>query len=242
MAEKTSTVEDHGLDLIQCEKLLGTGEEYDSDHVLKCFQTHVWVKRENEEFDQIQAVVNAKNALIQSFIVAEVRLHGKFKIGDTPFENTCIKCNGTGELYEFHKKSKMITCRTCKGNREVWVKCKTCKGTKKGVDCLDCRGNEKPGYQLDSCKKCQGTGKEVIHPIIPKIKSTTSCKRCKGMGWIEPKEPPPPENPVIPANIGEAIKEGKPLTKKTKQNHEDIKEEATESLIDSEGTDFESQE
>ncbi len=206
--ESTTIGNDQGIDLVECEKLLGTGDEYDVDHVLRCFQTNVWVHQENEELDKIQSVINAKNTLIQSFIVAEVRMNGKFKIGDAPFENSCKKCRGTGELYEFHKKPKMITCRTCKGSRKVWIKCKTCKGVKKGVDCLDCRDNDKPGYQQVSCSKCEGTGKEVIHPIIPKIKSTTPCKRCKGLGWKEPKETPPPDNPVIPQNLGAAIKDG----------------------------------
>ena len=200
------------LDLVKAEKLLGTGEEYDLKHVLTCFQIMVGVKEDNEEFDDIPEIIKAKNEIVQSFISAEIRLNKKFNIKDgIPFENVCRRCSGTGELYEFIKDTKMIKCRVCRGEHEgkVYKECPDCKNADSELECLKCKDSGKKGHILVKCDRCKGTTKEMIHPITDKIKSTTPCKRCKGLGWKTPKEQPPPSNPVISETIGEAIKKGK---------------------------------
>jgi hypothetical protein len=196
MKNASSDVKHERMDLILAEQILGTGPEYNRDHALKCFEAQVWAARENGEEEKIPELIDAKNAICQMLIEDQVNNTGKFNIAPVPFDNPCRSCRGLGERYEFERDPKAITCRQCNGKKEVLIKCPDCKGTTRyerdscTVECMKCKDNEKPGYVMASCLKCSGSGKEVIHPIIGKIKSTTTCRVCNGLGHILPEEAP----------------------------------------------------
>jgi len=96
----------------------------------------------------------------------------------------CRKCE-KGRYKKGSQESGLIInveCRTCHGTAEVLVKCKTCRG-KKFI-------------------------KKMV--LAGKVESTTKCRTCHGKGFMTPEEKKKsePANPLMPSNIGEAIKGG----------------------------------
>ena len=210
--------------IFEFEKLLGVGADYTPEHILKCFEANYWVKKENDELDEIDPFIEAKNQLIQLLVSSQMKAQRYFEI-TSPFENTCIACRGTGELYKFKRKTVKVNCHICAGKKKIKVKCRKCKGTGRfqkrwkggggiNVTCQTCKGK---GEVYIKCVECRGKGK--IPKVVPdhEIKSTTPCKHCEQLGFTSniPKKVKPhkkkkeyrPSNPVLSANLAEKIKE-----------------------------------
>ena len=130
----------------------------------------------------------------------------------SPFDNSCMHCKGTGEIYKFNKKPVFVNCHICASKKKIKVKCPKCKGNGRFLEkwpeggglnlkCTACKGT---GLVYAVCSNCFGKGK--IKKIVPdhSIKSTTPCKYCKELGFIVPKPfkrkkklTPHIKNPVI---------------------------------------------
>jgi hypothetical protein len=210
--------------VLKCQETLGTGKKYDMPHVLTCFETSMWALEENEELTpELKGdLVFAKNILLRHIVINQIKTIGQFKI-ESPFEGTCPKCRGAGEVYKFLRKSKKVKCMKCTdgviildctscgatgrytkeidegdGLLHINVQCRTCKG--KNID-----GKSKKTQVQFKCPTCRGKKQVKKFAIVEEIKSTTPCKYCEGTG-IKPKRPEKVlDNPVRPLTLGVAI-------------------------------------
>ncbi len=206
--------------LAEFEKMLGVGTNYTPEHVLKCFQISYLVKKENDELDQVNSFVDAKNHLLRHLVSSQMKAERYFEI-ISPFKNSCPACRGTGEIYKFRRKTVEVNCHICAGKGKIKVKCPTCKGSGRyqrrwkggggiNVSCKTCKGKKRVPAK---CDECLGTGKKPKSVPDHKIKSTTSCNRCKQLGFIEAKlikstkKERRPTNPVLTENLGSKIKQ-----------------------------------
>jgi len=98
----------------------------------------------------------------------------------------CISCNGTGRYITEPEPDLRIN-----------VECKTCHGAKYHPD------SEKTQI-LTKCKTCKGKRIVKIPVLSPKVKSTTLCRVCSGMGFTKPKAGP--DNPVLTRDLAATIK------------------------------------
>lgn len=173
-----------------------------------------------------KGLIEAKNLLLQQLVSYQMEKQRYFEIV-SPFENSCISCRGTGEIYKFMRKPVFVNCHICAGKKKVTVDCRYCKGSGRHIrrfpggggmnlECIKCEGTGKVRVK---CAECFGKGKKK--KIVPDhhIKSTTPCKHCNELGFILPKPPiqkkkhvtPPIGNPVISdenaAALSQMIKE-----------------------------------
>ncbi len=209
-------------ELEQYEKSIGVGKNYTPESVLKDFDVCYWVKEQNGELDDIKQIIDAKNHLLRHLVSSQMKAQRYFEI-KSPFENSCISCRGTGEIYKFHRKTVKVNCHICAGKKKIKVKCSPCKGTGRfikkwksggGIDvtCKKC-GGKKERYV--KCVECNAKGKKP--KIVPdhEIKSTTPCKHCQQLGFTKniprkkKKVPTPssPSNPVLTQNLAAKIKD-----------------------------------
>jgi len=194
-------------------------EKYSDIELLTHFQNSILPKLEKHETKDLKQMIDAKNLLLRPEIERQVEQNGKFTL-NIPFETSCTSCCGTGERYKFFKKIIEVECKFCdKG--ELIITCPACKGSgryikdtpdlKINVKCKKCnKVNEKTdeilvGKIKVKCRTCRGSGKFSKLVIDSYIKSTTYCKDCRGKGFRY-KKVKEPDNPVIPANIGQEIK------------------------------------
>lgn len=149
--------------------------------------------------------------------IVEINCHicaGKKKV-----KVKCPTCKG------IEKKKVKVECPTCEGSgrfKKRWkgggginVSCKTCKGSG-GIDifCKTCKGKKEV---ISKCSECLGSGKKSKNVPDHRIKSTTPCKRCQQLGFLEDKpmkKKYQPVNPVLTQNLADKIKETMIFTSK----------------------------
>jgi hypothetical protein len=184
-------------ELVEAEKILGIGTNYDMKHALQCFEAARWVKEQNELFEEIETVKEARNLVCQTLVCKQKEKYRFFTI-ESPFEHTCPVCNGPGELYKFIKKTVQVNCHMCGKTGIIKHDCPTCKGTGRfikkwktgggvNVECRRCEGKKKIEVK---CEKCLGNGTLKKEVLTHTLKSTTPCKKCDQLGYIEPKPAP----------------------------------------------------
>lgn len=227
------------MELEEAKKILGSGEELSISHVLKCFDVKYWALNENNELNEkLDTLILSKQTLLRKCVEMEMQTRRFFKIAEqAPFENICSACKGAGEIYKFARGLKAVKCRTCLGQKEVWVKCHSCKGTtiyqptpeSTPVTCRTCRKyyeketdpekREKIKGKIPfKCDKCRGSGERLVLIRTHEIESTTPCKRCNELGFIPPKKKKDHSrskkyvgeatpNPVLSSEIASKIKE-----------------------------------
>ena len=228
---ETSTVK--SLPISEAEKMLGVGKDYDIPHVLQCFDVVHWTKQENEEKDQLPDILLAKNSLLRHLVCLQKKQFRFFTI-KSPFENTCPKCSGAGEIYKFFEKVVDVNCHICGKKGTLKTDCPTCKGTGRfvkrwkgggGVNlkCSKCKGTKKVEVK---CIKCKGEGILKKPVLTHDLKSTTPCKKCKQLGYLleQPKpqkkkkkfrhqkkvvkKTPTPFQPIMDQTLADKIKRG----------------------------------
>ena len=210
--------------LQDAEKILGVGSEYDYVHALKCYETLYQVKQENEEDVDIPAITEAKNVILRHTVESQILENGRFTFDEIPFKAACIHCHGTGELYKLGRKAVEEDCKKCEPDKDGKpsgrrkVKCRNCK------DGRFIKGSHEKGLVINVvCKTCHGTtevlvkcrtcrGKKIFKKMVlsGEVESTTKCRHCHGKGFqteVEQKKSAP-DNPIISANLGQAIKSG----------------------------------
>jgi hypothetical protein len=238
------TNESYVENLVEFEKMLGVGTNYTPEHVLKCFQISYSVKKENGELDQVGPFVDAKNHLLRNLVSSQMKAERYFEV-ISPFENSCSICKGTGEIYKFKRKIVQVNCHICAGKKKVKVKCPSCKGTGRfqkrwkggggiNVSCKTCSGKKTVAAK---CSECLGSGKKSKDVPDHRIKSTTSCKRCQQLGFIENKpikKKYQPVNPVLTKTLADKIKD-QIIESNKPTKYDQINQDA---LIDSEGIPF----
>lgn len=222
--EQIGTKNQPSHDVSHFEKLLGVGTNYTPEYVLNCFDITYQVKEENDELDNFEIYIEAKNLLLQSLVSGQMKDRRYFEIV-APFENTCSVCKGTGETYKFERKSVLVNCHICGGTKYVKteIECEKCHGSGRfvskfkggggiNVSCLKCGGAKKETVK-NICLECEGTGKIRKAVIDHNIKSTTPCKHCKQLGFTKNKPKKQfhkkeikPANPVLTASLAEKIK------------------------------------
>jgi hypothetical protein len=179
------------MELSHAEKIIGVGKDYDMKHALKCFEVVHWAKIENREFNLLANVLGAKNSLMRHLITEQKKRFRFFEI-ESPFDNTCSKCQGSGELYKFFKKSVKVNCHICGGSSNLEDNCPICKGNGRyirrwkqggGVN-LECKRCQGKGKVKVSCRECKGKGQLKKAVLSDELKSTTPCKNCRQLGFI----------------------------------------------------------
>jgi len=210
--EKTTTAT---ISLSDCYELLSVGEETEIEVLLGQFEA-LYRASSQEDPDLIPTLVETKNTILRHIVSSQMEERRYFEI-ISPFENTCRGCRGTGELYRFKRKTVMVNCHVCAGNKKVKVKCPSCNGTGRyikkwktgggiNVTCNTCKGNKEIYIK---CTECRSNGK--VRKIVKdsEIESTTPCKFCNGLGFIDTKIKKPTKlNTVISEDLGKAIKKG----------------------------------
>ena len=236
--QQTELLTPTDLQIIEFQKTLGTGASYSMDHLFQCFEMSIWVKDENSELTKnaLDDLIQAKNILLRQIVLNQIETEGQFKIV-APFDNTCTKCGGSGELYKFKRSSQRVTCMKCKkpddlrdhlislGNSPEQIDgfkvitCPSCDGTsrftknKKDEPCKTCNGkyltkdSESLTQVLRKCETCRGKMKVKKFAINPELKSTTKCRYCSGKGFFIPKPESLPDNPAINSEIADQLKE-----------------------------------
>lgn len=216
--------------VLQCQEKLGTGKEYNMKHVLTCFDLSIWALEENEEMtpEKKKDLIFSKNILLRKIVTNQIKTIGQFKI-ESPFENTCTKCRGAGEVYKFLRKSKKVKCMKCTDGYII-MECSSCDGSGRyvkeidegdgplhiNVECRTCKGKNIDGKSEKTqvkfkCPTCRGRKQVKKFAIVEEIKSTTPCRFCAGTGIRKARPERVPDNPVIPQNLGSVI-----------QNHKEI--------------------
>ena len=184
------------MELGHAEKIIGVGAKYDMKHALKCFEIVHWANIQNHEFELLPMTIQAKNVLMRNLITEQKKKFRFFEV-ESPFENTCPKCKGSGEIFKFFKKSVKVNCHICGGACKVDGPCPICKGSGRfirrwkgggGVD-LECKRCEGEGRVKLNCKECLGKGKIKKAVLSDELKSTTPCKKCRQLGFLV-KDPP----------------------------------------------------
>ena len=179
------------MELGHAEKIIGVGNNYDMKHTLNCFEIVHWAKKENREYDLIPPVIEAKNVIMRNLVIEQKRKFRFFEI-ESPFDNTCPKCKGSGEIYKFFKKSVKVNCHICGGSCKITNTCPKCKGSGRyirkwkgggGVN-LECKKCEGKGKVKVNCLDCKGKGKIKKAVLSDELKSTTPCKKCRQLGFV----------------------------------------------------------
>jgi len=153
---------------------------------LKCKTSSYELQREDEETNEtIIEQISVDNEI--------VLVNGEDKTDDPKYKRLlgrvvedCLSCNGTGRYITEPEPDLRIN-----------VECKTCHGVKYHPD------NEKSQI-LTKCKTCKGKRVVKIPVLSPKVKSTTLCRVCSGMGFIKPAAGP--DNPVLTKDLAATIK------------------------------------
>ena len=232
MTEQVSTTEViESMPIVEAEKMLGVGKKYDIGHVLKCFDVIHWAKEENKETDEIPTIILAKNSLLRNLVSNQKKKYRFFTI-ESPFEKTCNKCKGAGEIYKFIKKTVDVNCHICGKKGTLKQDCPTCKGTGRfikrwkagggvNLECKKCKGTKKVESK---CARCLGKG-TIPKPVLTHVlKSTTPCKKCNQLGYLTQSAPPKkkithkkkkkakrtPFTPVMDQSLADKIKAGIP--------------------------------
>lgn len=143
--------------------------------------------------NEILTLKDDKLDIICQLIVDQVAEHKRFSIPEKPFgEETCPKCNGLGHKILFERELSVRTCLKCEDGKKT-VPCKKCQngrfirdkgGLKINVECKFCHGTK---FREVKCRTCRGSGELRKMVITPKIKSTTPCKHCRELGFIDEK-------------------------------------------------------
>lgn len=214
------------MDLPEALKIVGVGEKYigNMDHILKEYQAMYLVHEENHEIEEkLDDLLIGRNVIIRTNLLTQIYDKGAFMVPENPFENTCKKCHGTGELYLFNRVPKEVNCNRCEDGI-VWVRCRSCKGTtrytskfKEGgginVECKTCKESpeEHKGQVAVKCRVCQGTKIAKIMVLDHTLKSTTPCPACDELGFTIPKQekvhvPQGLDNPVLAGDLAEKLK------------------------------------
>lgn len=134
-----------------------------------------------------------KNDIICQLITDQVSENKRFSVPEQPFgEDTCIKCNGLGIKILFDRELSVRICLKCTDGKKT-IPCKKCQngrfirernGLKINVECKFCHGTK---IRSVKCKTCRGTGELRKMVITPSIRSTTPCKHCRELGFIDEK-------------------------------------------------------
>ena len=208
----------------ECEHLLGLGRKYTPEAVLEAFK----VSYKEIEDDDHGPFLEAKNTLLRHLVTQQMKAKRFFSVM-SPFDDSCIACRGTGEIYKFRQKSVKVNCHICAGKKTVKTDCPSCNGSGRyikrwkggggiNVTCRKCEGSSKVVVQ---CSECRGAGKIKKMVLDHTIKSTTPCKICHELGFTSNKRPKPKKkrkksgtyksgghmsNPVLPFDLANKIK------------------------------------
>ena len=176
-----------------CEVLqVGPKPQMTIGHVLINFSSMIRSDNVPEDLSR-PAFIRAKNLLLHKLIDEQVASMGKFEV-NAPFDEPCPACYGTGEIYKFYRKTVIVDCRCDNGTFDAG-KCWTCKGSGRFIKIdekePDLRYNYKckrcvDGRRIVKCRYCNGRGKQTKF-VIAKIESAKTCFKCRGIGFVLPK-------------------------------------------------------
>lgn len=216
-------------EVIEALQVIGVKDESRALNLISMLQeygTSYWVCDENGELNQhLDDLKHARNIIGRTNLLYQVHNDGSFRLPENPFENTCDKCHGMGELFLFNRVPKDVECNRCEDGK-VWVRCRSCKGTgryqirfKEGgglnVQCRTCKDSpeDHKGQVQVKCRVCKGTQIAKIMVLDASLKSTTPCPVCDELGFILPdkqkeskKKYPGPDNPVLAGDLAEKLK------------------------------------
>lgn len=141
--------------------------------------------------NEICETIDDKNSIICQEIINQVAENKRFEIPEKLFGGeTCPKCSGLGIKILFERELSVRTCLKCEDGKKK-IPCTKCqngrfireKGDLKiNVECKFCHGTKTREVK---CHTCRGTSELRKMVITPQIKSTTPCKHCHELGFID---------------------------------------------------------
>jgi hypothetical protein len=196
--------------------------------ILKFYLIEYNKKKENGNlYKALPKMKKHRNLLIQTNLLTQIHSAGQFLIPGKAYPNSCRRCNGTGELYNFNRTIKPVKCNKCEGG-EVWTKCDKCQGNGKyyieitnergdpeQLNCDKCKKSPKnhKGQTKITCLCCMGTTVAHIQVLHHSLNSTTPCPVCRSLGFILPKKKKTQNipariihNPVLAGDLAEKLK------------------------------------
>lgn len=179
--------------------------EYEIASYLRDFETAVHANVKSKNIKKIRDLKYDKTKELISLIEKMVELHAGFNFeGIVPFEKICTDCKGAGVKFKFFRKLVKVECKFCdkdpetnKANGYRTIPCKPCRGSGqyekvngRKITCTKCEGKGEVTFKCNKCRNEKERGTFTLHPIDSKVKSTTHCKTCEGLGFIPDKPIP----------------------------------------------------
>jgi DnaJ-class molecular chaperone len=187
------------------------GQVVDSESVLKAFsEIHAGV--DESVMDDLFA---ARSALMKFDLQSQVRHTKHFRILAPYGDQTCPRCQGTGEKFRFKVKKVEVNCHLCSKGKKMET-CPQCKGTKQYETddkiIAKCRKCNDYGQVEVKCSNCNNgiVERRVMQPII---ESSNLCTKCGGLGYIDETAPELTkpdksiDNPAIPSEMAGKLSE-----------------------------------
>ncbi len=177
--------------LPEAQRILGSGETLDSKHLVKCYQTALWVANENEELTALKETELAVAWRIanQQNVIQQINEDGKFvldiQFNDLEGARTCEACKGAGERFKFVKKPIQVGCLKCKdvlinlNGKDLIIELDTITYAGKDVS-TDPKYKRFLGKIVEECPSCGGSGKYLGMGDGTDKKKEVPCKSCRG--------------------------------------------------------------
>lgn len=157
------------------------------EHLLKGFRADL----EGQDRNEILVKKEDRNGIVCQAIIDQVAETKRFEIPTKPFgEDTCPKCSGLGQKILFERELSVRVCLKCTDGKRL-IPCTKCTNGRYirdrgdlriNVECKFCHGTKQRNV---TCRTCRGTTELRKMVITPKIKSTTPCKLCRELGFID---------------------------------------------------------
>jgi hypothetical protein len=179
------------MNLEDAQKVLGAGDNLESEHLVKCYQMAIWADKENGELthEREKLLSAAWRVGNQNEVVQQIAKNGKFVLdinfNDLEGVETCDACKGAGERFKFAKKPVQVGCLKCKdvlihlNGKDLIIELDMITYDGKDVS-DDARYQRYLGRVVETCISCKGTGRYITEDKEFGGKNDLECKTCHG--------------------------------------------------------------
>ena len=177
------------MTLEDAQKVLGSGNILEPEHLVKCYQTKMWADKENGELthERQKTLSESWRTTHQKEVINQVAKNGKFVLdihfNDLEGIETCDACKGAGERFKFAKKPIQVGCLKCKdtlinlNGKDLIIELD--KITYDGNDVSDDpRYKKYLGKVVEDCISCGGTGRYIVKDEEYGGSNNLECKTC----------------------------------------------------------------
>jgi len=177
------------MNLEDAQKVLGAGDNLESEHLVKCYQMAIWADKENDELthEREKLLAAAWRVGNQHDVIQQIANNGKFVLdinfNDLEGIETCDACKGAGERFKFAKKPVQVGCLKCKdvlihlNGKDLIIELDVITYDGKDVS-DDSRYQRYLGKVVEDCISCGGTGRYITKDEEYGGSNNLQCKTC----------------------------------------------------------------